>query len=121
MRICAGRFSVTHFMDADWMREHGVVDVYDVFVFDPERAVHCCSITPSTECFHVRHGLEFSPDATDAQREAADEEASTWEADRVFYVDRVPTIVHERQVDEGTEYEDAIEEAIEWHNCNHVL
>lgn len=121
MKICAGKFDLTHAIDAEWMRQHSVLRVYDLFVFDPERAVHCCSLTPSTECFHVRHALEFAPEATEEMIEDAETEASTWDADRVFYVDRVPKSIHERAVGKDIEYEEAIEAAIDWHNGNHIL
>lgn len=119
MQISASRLDVTEYVCPEWMKEFGVSRVFQIFVFDPNRAVYCCSVRPSTECFPVRHSLEFAAGTTDEQAEAAYESVGEWDGGDVFYLDRPPEILHTSDHDE--EYEEAIEAAVELHNANHVL
>jgi len=48
--------------------------VFSVYVVDVSERVYICSLTPSVFARAVRHSVEYTPDATEEQREAFEED-----------------------------------------------
>lgn len=121
--------------DREWMRERGIVRVWGVYVYDANRPVHCCELTPSYELLHVHDQAEYAPGIDDAARERADDEImqSGEEGYRYMHVGTVDRLPESRTgnrserwpiYDEGEcaewdmDHDEAMEKAREYCACN---
>lgn len=118
----AVRRDVTEFCDAAELKVRGIAKVYEVFLYDPDRRVYCCSLTPSWEMWQAGMDWEPSREMSDDEREYADEyvrDAGAG-AGMVEYWDREPAgSVNFGAFDEDS-YREAAERALDYYAGNPV-
>jgi hypothetical protein len=68
------RFDETAYYNEAWLKEHKVVKCWSFYVYDKNRHVHLCEITPSYELWTVAFDFQCADDASDEDNESA------WEA-----------------------------------------
>ena len=88
-----------------------------VYIFDDDIRVHCCSLTPSFECWHLYNVLHCADDVDDVTREGWYQDfGQIDELVSYFSTDWSPIIDLE---DDGEGYDDW-DEIVESYNCNHA-
>ena len=65
------RFDDTRYYGEDWLRERKITRCLSYYIYDKNRHVHLCEITPSYELWKVSFDFESAEDATDEERETA--------------------------------------------------
>ena len=61
------------YWDADALAAHGIKAAFGLYLIREGEGTHVCSLTPSSWCEWLRNDFVFNDDATDEQREAAQE------------------------------------------------
>jgi hypothetical protein len=119
-KFVAVRRDITEYVSSDWMTKHGVAKVYDVLVYDPERRVHCCSLTASWELVPVYHTYDSARDLSDDEREEIEQEMMRWDLNIEYWDNDPSTVGATRDLGEWTcdDADECESGAIERERCN---
>lgn len=63
----------THFWDEKFRQEHKIASIRMAYILDRERRVHYCELTPSSELTPIANAIDFDDEATDDEKEQAEE------------------------------------------------
>ena len=121
-KFVAVRRDITSYVDPAWMARAGVAKVYDVLIYDPERRVHCCSLSASWELVHVYHTYDLARELTGREQDELSEEVLSWDVGGVEYWSNDPAAAGFATRDlgewEGDDDAECEADAIEHERCN---
>jgi hypothetical protein len=68
--------------------------IFTVYLFNPNKRVHCCEITPSYECVFLEYQIDFPDDISEEERDRIYMEVTEVQEDVAYYhcsgIDNLP-------------------------------